>query len=120
MADLISYQRLVDFRDYRRSVGRPLWYCTLLDLSCVCHGEPPGRILRLSICPIDDGGASLYDRPVVQQDRQTGLLGAAALGQNYVDARRPIDLLVSNAVPVERPSSLLAIMRNSEGNESSL
>src|SRR6476620_12073223 len=26
MADLISYQRLVELRDYRRSIGRPLWY----------------------------------------------------------------------------------------------
>src|SRR6476660_1775127 len=76
-------------------------------------------IPRLSICPIDDGAASLDDRPAGQQDRQAGLFCAAAFGQNYMDARRPIDLLISNAVPVERPSSFLAIMRNSEGDESS-
>ena len=45
---------------------------TLLDLSCVCHSELSSWILRLSICPIDDGAASLNNRPAVEQDRQAG------------------------------------------------
>jgi len=90
---------------------------TLLDLSCICYGEPSSLVLRLPICPIDDGAASLDDPPAVKQDRQTGLFGTTAFRQNYVDARRPIDLVISNAMPVERPSSFLAIMRNPEGDE---
>src|SRR5262245_24602429 len=69
------------------------------------------------ICPIDDGAASLDDPPAVKQDRQAGLFGTTAFRQNYVDARRPIDFVISNAMPVERPSSFLAIMRNPEGDE---
>ena len=79
--------------------------------------QAPVLVLILPVCPIDDGPAALNDVLTVEHDGNFRLFQAAALGQDLVQARRPADLLVGNAMPVERPAGFLAEVRRCERYE---
>jgi len=117
--------RLGQMRRFRKNlgVGKPanIYANTVirtpLDFARAGECQPPGRILRLLICPIDNGVASLNDALAIQEDWKRGILGATALGQNDMHARWPTNLIVIHSVPIERPSRFFAVVRHPECNE---
>ena len=75
-------------------------------------------ILGPPLRPIDDGAASLDDRSALREDRERARLGPAALRKDLVETRRPADFVITDAMPVERPSRFLAIRGDAERHES--
>jgi len=75
------------------------------------------RTVAMRLRPVDDLRAVLHERAVNEQNRQRAASGSKTPRQHHVHAWRPADLLVDDAVPVERPAGFLAIMRDAERDQ---